>query len=70
MAQTVAHMEATNRYNQKAYDNVQLRLRKDAEINGSTVRAHAELMGESVNAFMLRAVIETMERDKKRMEQT
>lgn len=64
MPQSKAHMEATDRYNQKAYDNISLRLRKDADVTGDTVRAHAKAMGESVNAFMLRAVIETMERDK------
>ena len=70
MAQSAAHMEATGRYNKKAYDRVELKLRKEADINGDFIRAHAELMGESVNAFMLRAVTETIARDKERMEQT
>ena len=55
MAQTKAHMEATTRYNKKAYDRIELKLRKDAEINGDVLRTHAEAMGESVNAFLLRA---------------
>lgn len=63
MAQTEAHMAATNRFNKKAYDNLQLRVRKDADPCGDVIRAHAEAMGESVNAFLLRAVVETMQRD-------
>lgn len=63
LAQTKAHMEATTRYNKKAYDRKELKLRKDAEINGDVLRTHAEAMGESVNAFLLRAVLETMQRD-------
>ncbi|WP_305117481.1 hypothetical protein [Acutalibacter muris] len=63
MAQTKAHMEATTRYNKKAYDRIELKLRKDAEINGDVLRTHAEAMGESVNAFLLRAAVETMQRD-------
>ena len=64
MAQTKAHMEATTRYNKKAYDRIELKLRKDADLNGDLLRAHAETMGESVNAFLLRAAVETMQRDK------
>ena len=63
MAQTKAHMEATTRYNKKAYDNIQLRIRKDAELSGDMIRAHAESQGESLNGFLLRAVVETMQRD-------
>lgn len=70
MPQSKAHIDATRRYEKKAYDHVQLRVRKDAEINGDFIRAYAESRGESVNAFMLRAVTETIARDKERMEQT
>ena len=63
MAQSKAHMEATTRYNKKAYDRIELKLRKDAEITGDVLRTHAEAMGESVNAFLLRAALETMQRD-------
>lgn len=63
MAQTKAHIAATNRYNQKAYDRLLLKIRKDAAINSDVIRAHAESRGESVNGFLLRAVTETIERD-------
>ena len=51
MAQSKAHIEATGRYEKKAYDKILLRIRKDADLNGDMLRAHAETMGESVNAF-------------------
>ncbi len=49
MAQSKAHMEATTRYNKKAYDRIELKLRKDTDINGETIRVHAAARGESVN---------------------
>lgn len=63
MAQTKAHIAATERYNKKAYDRILLKLRKDADINGDAIRAHAEAQGESLNGFLLRAVTEAMQRD-------
>lgn len=39
------------------------RTRKDAEINGNVIRPHADARGESANGFILRSIIETMERD-------
>ncbi len=63
MAQSKAHMEATTRYNKKAYDRIELKLRKDTDINGETIRVHAAARGESVNSFLLRAVTEAIERD-------
>ena len=64
MAQSKAHMEATGRYEKKAYDKILLRIRKDADLNADAIRAYAASRGESVNAFLLRAVAETMKRDK------
>lgn len=63
MAQSKAHMEATGRYNKKAYDRIELKLRKDSELNGNLIRAHAESKKESVNGFLTRAVMETIKRD-------
>ena len=63
MAQSKAHIEATGRYEKKAYDKILLRMRKDASINGDVIRTHAEVMGESVNGFLKRAVAEAIERD-------
>lgn len=63
MAQTKAHVAATNRFNQKAYDNILLRVRKDSPLNGVAIRAYAKSRGESLNSFLLRAIMETIERD-------
>ncbi len=63
MAQSKAHMEATGRFEKKAYDKILFRIRKDAELNGNMIRTHAEARGESINGFLLRAVTETIERD-------
>lgn len=49
-----------NRYNAKAYDRIALCVPKGQKDN---IKAHAESMGESVNAFVLRAITQTMERD-------
>jgi len=60
MAQTEAQLRASKKYHQK-YEYLQARVspaEKDA------VTAHAEAMGESLNAFMRRAFTETIERDK------
>lgn len=63
MPQSKAHIAATTRYEKKAYDRIPLRLRKDSECTAEDVRLHAESRGESVNAFITRAIIETMVRD-------
>ena len=51
-----------NRYIAKSYDRVNLTLPKGQK---EKIRAHAESRGESVNAFIQRAIAEAMERDSK-----
>lgn len=48
------------RYNAKAYDDIRLRVNKGQK---ELIAAHAAARGESVNAFINRAISETMERD-------
>ena len=60
MAQTEAQLRASKKYHQK-YEYLQARV---TPAEKGTVTAHAEAMGESLNAFMRRAFTETMERDK------
>ena len=50
-----------NKYNAKAYDRIGLMVQKGQK---DTIKAHAESQGESVNAFVQRAIAEAMERDK------
>lgn len=52
-----------NRYMQKAYDRINLTVPKGEK---DTIKDHAESMGESVNAFIKRAIDETMARDKQK----
>ena len=59
-----AKIEANARYSKKTYERIAFDVRRDAEINGDCIRAHAEAMGESTNSFLKRAVTETIERDK------
>jgi len=47
------------------FDNIVMRVPKESGLK-QTITAHAESMGESVNAFVLRAISEAMERDSKR----
>ena len=63
MPKSKAKAEADARYNKKAYEQIAFILRRDAEINADYVRNHAASKGESVNSFLKRAVIETIERD-------
>ena len=63
-----AQIEATARYSKKTYERIAFDVRRDAEINGDYIRSHAQAMGESMNGFIKRAVVETIERDKAKME--
>ena len=49
-----------DRYNAKAYDEMKVRVAKG---NKEQIQSHAEAQGESLNAFINRAINETMERD-------
>ena len=56
-----AQQKAKNKYISKAYDRVNLTLPKGQK---DEIQAHAAAQGESVNAFINRAISEAMERDK------
>lgn len=49
-----------DRYNAKTYDEMKVRVVKG---NKERIQAHAEAQGESLNAFISRAIIETIQRD-------
>lgn len=51
-----------DRYNLKAYDEIKVRVYKGQK---DIIQAHAEGRGESTNAFINRAIKETIERDEK-----
>lgn len=60
MALTTARKKANAKYEAKAYDKTLIRLPKGRL---DEIRAHIELVGESLNGFINRAINETMERD-------
>nr|DAQ71847.1 MAG TPA: hypothetical protein [Bacteriophage sp.] len=60
------HYEQRKKANEKylaTLDTITIRMPKESGLK-EAIQAHAEAGGESVNAFILRAVAEVMERDK------
>ena len=60
MPASKAQQKAQNKWIAKAYDRVNLTIPKGRK---EQIKAHAEAQGESVNAFITRAIDERMERD-------
>ena len=61
MAVSKAQQKAVAKYEKENYDKVLVRMMKGRK---EEIQAHAQARGESVNAFINRAITETMERDK------
>lgn len=57
---TKAHLEGNKKYLQ-TLDEIKVRVPKGRK---AELQAHAEEQGESLNGFIVRAVAETIERDK------
>ena len=62
MKQTEAQLRASKKYHEKL-ENIQLRVPKGEK---EKITEHARVQGESTNAFIDRAVNETIERDKQK----
>ena len=60
MPTTKAQQRAVNKYMKDNYDRVNLTMPKGRK---AEIVAHAESRGESVNAFINRAISETLERE-------
>lgn len=60
MAISKAQQKAVNKYVKENYDRVNVNMPKGQK---AVAKAHAEAQGESLNAFINRAINETMERD-------
>ena len=60
MATTKAQQKAVHKYVKAKYDRLEITMPKGKK---DEIKAHAERQGESVNAFVSRAIVETMERD-------
>lgn len=61
MPASKAQQKAVNKYMKTNYDRVNLTLPKGRK---DEIKAHAEAHNESVNAFISRAIDETMQRNK------
>jgi predicted HicB family RNase H-like nuclease len=60
MAVSKAQQKAVAKYMAENYDEIKVRVFKGRK---EEIKAHAESRGESVNAFINRAIDEAMERD-------
>ena len=60
MPTTKAQQRAVNKYMKENYDEIKVRTEKGQK---DKIKAHAESRGESVNAFINRAISETLERE-------
>lgn len=60
MAVSKAQQKAVHKYVKANYDRMELTVPKGQR---DTIKAHAAARGESVNGFIGRAILETMERD-------
>lgn len=60
MPATKAQQRAVNKYMKTNYDRINLTMPKGRK---DEIKAHASARGESVNAFINRAIDETMERE-------
>lgn len=60
MSVSEAQKKASAKYNLKAYDRIELKVKKGEK---DSIKAHAEQQGESLNAFINRAIAEAIARD-------
>lgn len=61
MAVSKAQQRAVSKYTKENYDEIKVRVDKGQK---DIIKIHAEARGESVNAFIGRAIENQMERDK------
>lgn len=62
MASSEALKRAIKKYDQEKIDRISLRVPKGKK---EVIQAHAASQGESINAFLQRAIDETIDRDQK-----
>ena len=60
-----ARSRAVTKYTKNKLDRIEIRATKESGFK-QTVTEHADKQGESVNAFIIRAVKETIENDNKK----
>lgn len=55
--------ESKWKYNSKTYERIALNIRTDSKLNKAAIQEAANKAGIAVNAYILQAVAEKMERD-------
>lgn len=63
MATSKAQQKAVHKYVKANYDRLEVTVPKGTK---AIIKDHAEARGESINGFISRAIVETMDRDKER----
>jgi uncharacterized protein (DUF1778 family) len=63
MATSKAQQKAVHKYVKANYDRLEVTVPKGTK---AIIKDHAEARGESVNGFINRAIVETLDRDKER----
>lgn len=63
MARTEAQLESSRKYHNEKLEEIKFRVPKGEKVH---IQAHAAANGESTNAFIYRAVRETMKRDQEK----
>ncbi len=63
MPASKAHIQATTRFEAKAYDKILLRIRKDGDFTREHIQIAADRAAKSINSYILEAVQEKIYRD-------
>ena len=61
-----AHIRATTKFEHNNYDKITVRVRKDGEITRETITAAATEAGETLNQYVMNAIIERMKENRRR----
>lgn len=64
MPKTEAQKRANLKFEAKAYDRLNLRIRKDGDLTRKDIQRSADAKGESLNQYILKAVEMRMQADR------
>ena len=64
MSLSEARKKANAKYNAKVYEQIQIRVRKDDEINKAVITKNADRVNESVNEYIVKSIKQRIESGK------
>ncbi len=64
MSLSEARKKANAKYNAKAYEQIQIRVRKDDKINKAVITKNADKANESVNEYIIKSIKQRIESGK------